>query len=577
MFGSPAHADLDDVRVEAGAVTLNVGGGAATLSVRVTNSGNTAEGPIRVTVTVPLAEQQVKVGQASGCEQPNGNIIECNITPTIAGGQTRSFSIPLTPPATSSVQPGAEATGNGQVELNNGNDASFRLTLKGPAPQQTVTEVSGSVVDQTTASPLSNALVLLKDSAGTESTTTTDARGVFRFTGSAAKPIRPGTLTLGANREGYENGTLSRDGQAGRSLTNLKLSLKPTASAPPSAPAAVDPSGASADPSTTDLATPSNTSGESGTNLLSMLLIGTGVLLVLLGVGAIVLLMMRRKDDRDEPADDYGDPRQTQMVGAGAPASRGMYHGGGAAGATMVAHGGPHGAGMNDATEIVPSARAQQLDEFPDPYAAPASAGYGYGNGGMGGGMPTSQISGVPAAPASPPGYPGGGYARGPEPGYGGANGDYRGYGEQPHGGGRYADEPPRAGRYGADEPTGRFAGGGYPSAGGPGAGPGPAPGYRDEGGYAGGADYGRRGGHHGEPPVTEYEPRRSAYPPPSDYERPRAGGYGGPPDPRNGYGDSGRHDSGRHDSGGRHGGPPGPGGPGYSNGRGRQVDWLDD
>jgi hypothetical protein len=563
MLAAPAYADLDDVKVEANAVTLTVGGGAATLTVKVTNESADAEGPVRVTVTVPLTEQQVKVGQATGCGQPNGNIVECNIV-RINAGQTQSFSIPLTPPANSSLQPGAEANGNGQAELSNGNDASFRVTLKGPSPQQTVTEVSGTVVDQATGSPLSNSLVLLKDSAGTEFTTTTDARGAYRFTGSAAKPIRPGSLTLGANREGYESGTKPIEGQAGRAVTGVKITLKPVASAAPSAPAAVDPS-VSAAPSTTDLATPSNTSGDAGTNWLSLLLIGTGVLLVLLGVGAIVLLMMRRKDDRDEPIDDYDDQRPTQLAGAGVPASHGMYHSGATmgGGATMVAPGGPRG-GMNDATEIVPSARPQ-LDEFPDPYAAPTPVRSGYGGGepSYGGGA-NGYGGGANGYGGGANGYNGaasGGYAGAGGAGYG-SGGGYSGYGDEARGGhyadeprgGRYADEP-RAGRYGAD--------GGYPPSGGGGS------------GYQGG-DYGPRGGYQGEPAATEYQPRRSAYPPPSDYDRPRAGGYGAPPDPRDYDGPGG---SGRHDSGGRHGGggSGGSGGPGYGNSRGRQVGWLDD
>jgi hypothetical protein len=399
--------------------------------------------------------------------------------------------------------------------------------------------------------------VLLKDGANNDHTATTGANGAFKITGSAAKPIVPGTLTLGANREGFESGTLTRDGQAGRSVTGLRLGLKPAASAAPSAPAAVDPSAPSVEPSTADLAAPSNRSNESGTNWLSLLLIGMGVLLVLLGVGAIVLLLMRRKDDRDEPGEDYDDdPRQTRLTPAGAVAgARGAYLGGPGGDATMVAPG-----NMNDATAIVPPAR-QQLDEYPDPYAAaPTRPGYGYG----GAAEPT--YGGVGAGAAS------GGY-RG-ERGYAAEEPPAGRYAPEPRAG-RYADEP-RPGRY-ADEPTGRFASG-YPAAGtypGSPAGGGyggadNGAGYRGEGGgysgyqgESGADDYGRRGGHAAEPVDPPYEPRRGGYPPAEGYDRPRAGGYA--PEQRGQYEPPARHDApGRYDTGGR------------PNGRGR-VDWLDD
>jgi hypothetical protein len=412
-----------------------------------------------------------------------------------------------------------------------------------------VTEVSGKVVNQTTGDPVPNAQVTLKDSAGSEHSATANGKGEFRVTPQNNKPIAAGALSLTATIEGFADGTANANGTAGKATTGVRISMKPTtASVPPSAPAAGDP-GASEAPSTeaTGLANPSNTSKDSGgPSMLSWLLIGVGVVLVLLGIGAIVLLLMRRKDDPDDGVNDYGD-RPNQMAPAGAGAYRGADR-------TMVA-GSP---GMNDATAIVGQ---QQLDEFPDPYAAPPTtrtAAYG-------GGYAAEQATSVAPGPGyGPPGGRNRGYDDGSEfsrgePGYG--NNGYGERGFEGRGGptgangygaasGGYGDSP--RGRY-ADEPTGQYSpppgGGGYPTGGGyPGdaGGPGtPANGYGGGGGQAGGYGGAQGAGYGGQ-----------------------ANGYGGAGGQANGYGSGGDQANGY--GGGQGGGQGnGFGGTGQANGYG--------
>jgi hypothetical protein len=336
--------------------------------------------------------------------------------------------------------------------------------------------------------------------------------------------------------------------------------------------------------STAQIAGPktTNTSGTAGPNVLSWLAIGVGVLLFLAGIGAIVVLVLRRKGDRDDGDEAYGQPDPRGPNGAPVPASHGVYHSGGRPDATRIA---PSG-GLNDVTTIVRPGHPQ-LDEFPDPYAAPASAP-GYQSGGYAG---ATQVGGY--GYDSPGGYPRGGA--------GAANGGYRGepdYPDDPRGGRFPADPQTSGGRYGADpraeprfgspdeprggpryaeEPTGRFTPnvggsggpGGYPSAGAYPNGAAPTNGYGGAGypdaGGQGGDSYGRHGGGYG-PGSNGYEPAGGYAP--DGAGGPAAPGYGQPsggPDyghePVNGYQD-----------------PRGQGGPPPNGrGRGRQVDWLDD
>ena len=569
----PAAPALANVNVSPGATELNPG---ESKQITITLTGADAVNPPNQT-TITVSNDLSSEVTLTGCGENGRTVLSCD------ADQYDNNQLKVTASAKnpSGLQPNQNREGSINVRAGNDNAGSVDVRLQGPKQAASVSEVTGKVVNQSTGEGVANSQVSLKDSANNEHNATANSKGEFRITPQGGKPIVAGQLTLTATFEGFAEGTKTANGVAGKATNGVEIRMKPTAaSPPPSAPAASDTAPADeASPGVSGIANPSNTSGDSdGPSLLSWLLIGMGVLLVLLGVGAIVLLMMRRKDDGDD-ADDYaeGGPSRMAPVGAAAGGYRGSDR-------TMVA-GSP---GMNDATAIV--GPQQQLDEFPDPYAAPAPTRVGYSGGAYNG---ADQVTNV----APPPGYGrAGGY--GDEPGYGrgepghnngGGNGYDRG-GYEPQRGGGYDDqrggygdggygEAPRA-RY-DDQPTGHYpagGGGGYPAAGGF-AGPtsgaggsgGPANGYGPGGGGPGGGAGG---------PANGYGPGGGGGP---------ANGYGG--GPANGYGGGpgGGYDDGRGGDYGRGGGYPSAGGyerqpseydrgadPRNGRGGGRSVDWLD-
>nr|MDT0659886.1 carboxypeptidase regulatory-like domain-containing protein [Micromonospora sp. DSM 115978] len=477
-------------------------------------------------------------------------------------GETVTFTATLT-----AGNLGAGQSRNGQVRVSaeaGGDEASDarNMTVRGPEQQQvqTVAEVSGKVTDEATGEPVAGAAVALLDAQRRSFNTETNSSGNYRFTGSADRPIAPGSLELGA-KKGEIVKTLTINASAGQRITNqrivLALQAEPTAtpSATPEATeeAAVDESIAATEPAQ-DVA--QTASEDSGTGLGSWLLILVGGLLVALGVGAIVLLWMRRKENENEDEPDGavaggGRPRTAT------PGSQGVYHGAedptritsrAGADATMM-----HSPGLADAPTMMHS-RPLVDDEFPDPYGAPLppqpagpqAPGYGgppppagrYGAGQQG--WDDGDGFGR-AGPPTQPGYgaaPAGGYGNAPSSGggYGNAPSSGSGYGNAPSSGSGYGNAPSSGSGYGG--PGGR-AGGGYgdaPSSGGGYGGPSAGGGYgggRDEpyagergyGGPAGGSDYpggGSGGGYGGagdryDEPTGRYNGRGGGdYPPPA-------------------------------------------------------------
>lgn len=464
----PAAPALAAVNANPGSLTLNPG---EEKQVTITMNQGDGQDP-QARIQVGGLGNEVSLRGPGGCQGNGGQTLNCASNAFDGeGNDPKTLTITVSAKNPSGLQQGQTREGSVNIEGNNNGD-SVNVSLKGPQQAASASEVSGKVTDQATGDGVPGAQVTLKDSAGNTHDATANSSGNYSIKSSANKPIVPGQVTVTAVKEGFTEASANGNAQSGRALS-LNIRMKPTAaSTPPSAPAASEP--AAEDPSTGVSGAPQtkNTSGDDGgTSMLSLVLIGMGVLLVLLGIGAIVLLVMRRKDDSDDP-DGYGnDPNQMAPAGAGA------YGGGGA---TMV---GGHNR-MNDATAIV--GPQQQLDEFPDPYAAPAPAPTRVG-GAYSGGYNDSQATNV-----APPGYGDYGNGRGGDNyGNGGGYRDERGYGGEGQRGGY--EEQPRGGGYGggdryADQPTGVYQGGdqgGYPAAGG---------GY----GGANGSEYGPNGSGYG-------------------------------------------------------------------------------
>jgi hypothetical protein len=538
---------------------------------------------------------------------------DCGSASILGPGDTRQFTATLTAPR---VDPGQTRNVQVQVSATVNNDtgrASQELTVRGPDKPKTVRQVVGRVRDSG-GKPVSGASVGVRDSQGHSYTTTTNNDGRFQFNSTDQRPIVAGALSVATVKQGFEAVTVSVQGGADR-VVNVPLTLRggeaPATTAPTStktsAPPTEDPTDEATVPAT-DVTTADATNAANNSGSSSMLFILLGALLVAAGIGAIVLVLMRRRS----PDDDLDDPEDAMDVPAGVvPPSQGRFHDGTRVGAPV--------GGMGDATMVAgqslsdaPTMLQQPVpaeDEFPDPYGAPPPRAYanGYGGGAYGGPVPAQPAAYDPGPPTQfsspvPEDDPyaafgarsGGGYEpqRYDEP-----TSRYRpdhdyGYRGEPAPGAPPADggyQPPR----GRGESTGGYAPGGYGQdrAAGP-AGHGTWAGGIDSGNAygppAGGrgeysrAEYGR-GGPGGYAPDAGYGPP-SYGPPGGGYDDPgyddRRPPYGGPDSyDRRGGGQPGRYDDqdggyyGDEPAGGRHGGQSHA----QPRDQRRPLDWLDD
>lgn len=625
---SPALAEEPTVTITRLSPTTLTAGQTASLQYQVEN--DISDGGPQVNIEVDISDRDLSCSGACGSRE------------TIAGA--RSFNATLR--ASNNLRPGSSETVTItiRVEKDNGDSAQARqqITLRGPEAPDTIRSISGRVVNIDTGKGIDDALVVMQDSDNHRYDTTTNRNGEFKFTSTESRPISPGQIDIAAGKEGFQNNQTSTNVSAGQAKSGLRITLKsnaprsPSASASPTAEESPEETPAEeelpSEEESIDPAAAGNQESDSGGGLFSWVLIILGGLLVALGVGAIVLLVIRRKeggeDDTGDPLPDPNGPRPT-------PGAQGVYRPGPEP--TMVAGGAAMGGsptmairpGLADA----PTMMHQPVDEYPDPYGTPLRApqptsgpppgapqpGYGYSGANQGGygpaGSPAAPMaSGSAGAPtaygsASPTGY-NGGSARAsasvspPDP-YAPRDRDY----DAP------ASPPSSQGGYGYDEPTGRYdPSGGYgqasrgyePDRGGYGQG-GPGSGY--DGGYgpdpAQGNGYGRQdngyapssgGGYDDAPGRGGYD--GGGYQPssPSGYGSP-GGGYDGYGQQQSGY--SGGYEQGGYDQPGGYDRAPEPRSGGYDQpqrgydqgyydepttrgDRGNQpprrsLDWLDD
>jgi len=576
---SPALADPPNVTIRQLANTVD-SGQTTQLRYRVDSD---QQGGEEVDITVDI--------QGSGLRCDGG---DCGGRASLDGNPVQGFRGDFTATLRASeLPPGSNRTVTVRVLARNDDgqaqSAAIRVTIRGPEAPDTIQSISGRVVNIDTGKGIDDVLVVMQDSDNHRYDTTTNRNGEFKFTSTESRPISPGQIDIAAGKEGFQNNQTSTNVSAGQAKSGLRITLKsnaprsPSASASPTTEESPEETPEEELPSeeeSIDPAAAGNQESDSGGGLFSWVLIILGGLLVALGVGAIVLLVIRRKeggeDDTGDPLPDPNGPRPT-------PGAQGVYRPGPEP--TMVAGGAAMGGsptmairpGLADA----PTMMHQPVDEYPDPYGTPLRApqptsgpppgapqpGYGYQGANQGGygpaGSPAAPMaSGSAGAPtaygsASPTGY-NGGSARAsasvspPDP-YAPRDRDY----DAP------ASPPSSQGGYGYDEPTGRYdpsggygqASGGYEpdrggyGQGGPGSGydsgygPDPAQGNgygRQDNGYApssgGGYDAPGRGGYDG----GGYQPSS-----PSGYGSP-GGGYDGYGQQQSGY--SGGYEQGGYD-----------------------------
>ena len=160
----------------------------------------------------------------------------CDFTQEIQGNQeSPAFTATL---RAGNVQPGQTRSGSVRIaaDLGNGDDAQTtrNLSVQGPAqppPQQTVPEISGTVVDVYTGTPVKAARVFIQDSGSPPNNweVGSDESGNFRIVSDAGKPIRPGVVSVIVEQEAIQKYTATRQAVAGQPLTGWRLTVTPLA------------------------------------------------------------------------------------------------------------------------------------------------------------------------------------------------------------------------------------------------------------------------------------------------------------------------------------------------------------
>ncbi|MEU4472727.1 carboxypeptidase regulatory-like domain-containing protein [Micromonospora sp. NPDC023888] len=337
VAGAPAPISILSVSAE------NVNpGDKVRVQIRVTNNGSGAETAIVVVsgglqcTTGCRAEPNLKPGQSQDFQatvvapQVNaGETLGLNISVAVRLGGQNSFAYKMVyihGPGTS--QPGAGAPQPGADKLSSEVDG-----------------VSGQVRD-TNGKAIGGVALTVRDSAGHEHRTTSDQSGRFSIKSGAGKTIAEGRITVVAALDGYRTTRTTVQGSAG-DTASVRLTLAAVAApakTPPS-PTATAAADEAPEPETSVAAAAPpalETVSDEGSGSLPFIL---GGLLVAAGLGALALLVNRRRNTPDKPA-----PHAATQLTA------------------------PAGAGMSDAPTAVLHTRPP-ADGFPGPYSGPPQGG----------------------------------------------------------------------------------------------------------------------------------------------------------------------------------------------------------
>ncbi|MBX6750585.1 MAG: hypothetical protein IRY85_13105, partial [Micromonosporaceae bacterium] len=166
----------------------------------------------------------------------------------------------------------------------------------------TVPEVRGTVTDVYTGEPVKDARVTMIDSAGTTwDNIGTGADGSFSITGTPQKPIAAGVVRFLVRKDGIRDFDSKDQFRASPNvaLTGVSLRVEVITTATPTSeqPPPTETEEATTDATTSVAASAPPDSGLSG---FAITMIVIGGLLVLTGVGAIVLLFVRKNDDEED-------------------------------------------------------------------------------------------------------------------------------------------------------------------------------------------------------------------------------------------------------------------------------------
>ena len=421
LFGvaSPALAAAPTITITSLSTGSLMSGQSATLKFTVTNNNNATPPPASANIKITFPGFNGEMSCQGNCDFTQA------INP-LATSQEYTATLKA-----GSVPPGENRNGQVRIRATIGGDSDQvdrDLTVQGPAQQATVPQVSGEVVDVYTGKPIEAAKIFIQDSGTPVQNweVGTDSAGKFKITSKPEKPISPGTIVIRVEKDTIQPYSKTVQGNPGQPVNVGKLTVAPIAS-PQVTPSGGISGGITPDPSLLgETDPPLQNEQESG---LSWILIAVGGVLVLLGIGAIVLLFVRKRDDG---ADD-GRPAPRRGGPPGGPPGRG-----GPRGPMPPRHGGPPerttvmrgpGGDPRGMRPVSPGPRADQTmiarspladvptqmhnrmpPEHVDPYTSPARQNGAHGAYGP------PQPGGYPQQPGYPGGAPGPGYGQQPDP-----------------------------------------------------------------------------------------------------------------------------------------------------------------
>ena len=247
----------------------------------------------------------------------------CSAVQDIGPGRSATFEATVVAPK---VHANEVSGRNLAVSVRVGRQTGFdhRMIMVHGSDQQSsaVSGVSGRVRDAD-GKAIRGAAVTVRDSAGHDYRTTTDADGRFSIRSSDSRPIAAGRIKVAAGKDGYRTARATVQGAAGGSASvRLTLAAVATPSKTPPSPSAVasppvEAEEPASEESFAEAAPPATikTAGDEGGGLLLFTVLGG--LLVAAGLGALVLVLIRRRNSPDTPATPSGVHPEPAWVGAG--------------------------------------------------------------------------------------------------------------------------------------------------------------------------------------------------------------------------------------------------------------------
>ncbi|MEV4703207.1 carboxypeptidase regulatory-like domain-containing protein [Actinoplanes sp. NPDC049316] len=231
----------------------------------------------------------------------------CAAVRDLGPGRSETFKATVVAPQ---VRAGEETGLNLAVSVRVGVQTAFDhkqiLVRGGDTPSSAVSRVSGRVRDAA-GKAVRNADVTVRDSAGHSYRTTSGKDGKFSVRSSDSRPIAAGLITVGAGKDGYRTARATVQATAGGTAT-VRLVLAavavpsktpPTPTAVTSSPEVAEEPAAQESPAEATPPASTATGGDEGGSVLPYTILG--VLLVAAGVGALVLMLIRRRKSADEP------------------------------------------------------------------------------------------------------------------------------------------------------------------------------------------------------------------------------------------------------------------------------------